>query len=46
MIDSDSGYLEGFALYLAGLALFRFFFAILYLCKWKINYNCNPTFKN
>ena len=46
MIDTDQGYLEGFALYLAALAIFRFVFGSIYLLKWKWNYNLNPTYKN
>ena len=46
IIDNDQGYLEGFALYLAALAIFRFFFGSLYLLKWKYYYNCVPTYKN
>lgn len=43
--DSDSGYLAYFSIYLACLVLFRFFFASIYILKWKCRYNCSKSYK-
>ena len=43
--DSDDGYLTYFSIYLAGLVLFRVFFAVVYILKWKIRYNCQGKYK-
>ena len=45
IVDSDTGYLAGFSLYLGALVVFRLFFATLYICKWKFLYNCNSKYK-
>lgn len=42
---SDSGYLAGFSLYLAALVVFRIFFAVIYILKWKCRYCCSKKYK-
>ena len=44
-IDSDSGYLAWFSLYLAGLTLYRIFFSICFILKWKLRYCCSARFR-
>lgn len=39
------GVLEGFSMYLAGIVLFRVFFAILHTIKWKFRFCCNKKYK-
>ena len=46
ILDKDEGYLQGFALYMAGLAVFRLVFGSLYLLKWKCHNNLNPKYWN
>jgi len=43
--DSDSEYLAYFAIYLAALVIFRVLFALIYICKWKMRYNCCKSYK-
>ena len=43
--DGSFGPLQGFTLFLAGIVVFRVFFAVLYVCKWKWRYNCNKKYK-
>ena len=43
--DGSFGPLQGFTLFLAGIVVFRVFFASLYVCKWKWRYNCNKKYK-
>jgi len=43
--DSDSGYLAYFSIYLAALVVFRVFFASIFICKWKIRYNCSSSYR-
>ena len=45
IIDSDSGYLLYFSMYLAALVVFRVTFATIYICKWKCRYNCSSKYK-
>ena len=32
-------------MFLAGIVVFRVFFAVLYVCKWKWRYNFNDAYK-
>ena len=43
--DSDSGPLVVFSLYMASLAVLRFFLAAIYLIMWKFRYNCSKQYK-
>ena len=43
--DSDAGYLADFSLYLMSLVIFRVFFAVIYIIKWKFRFNCSSKYK-
>lgn len=43
--DGSFGALQVFTLFLAGIVVFRVFFASLYVCKWKWRYNCKKEYK-
>lgn len=43
--DGSFGPLQGFTCFLAAIVVFRVFFAILYVCKWKCRYCCNKNYK-
>lgn len=45
VIDGAVGPLEVFSLFIAGLVVFRVFFAFLYLCLWKFRYCCDKRYK-
>ena len=32
-------------MFLAGIVVFRVFFALLYVCKWKFRYCCKDKYK-
>jgi len=44
-IDGSIGPLEGFSIFIAGLVIFRVFFAICFIITWKFRYNCNKKYK-
>ena len=43
--DGSFGPLQGFTMFLAGIVVFRVFFALLYVCKWKFRYCCKDKYK-
>ena len=42
--DGKFGMLEGFACLLAGMVVFKTFFAIIHTCKWNFRYLRNPNY--
>ena len=42
--DGSFDVLTGFACYLAGIVIFRVFFAFLYIIKWQIRYSCDKKY--
>ena len=40
------GTLEYFSMYLAGIVVFRVFFATLHTCKWKWRFCCNKAYQH
>jgi len=45
VIDGSVGPLEVFSLFIAGLVVFRVFFAFLYILLWKFRYCCLKKYK-
>jgi hypothetical protein len=45
-IDGSINFLDGFALFVASLVLFKFIFASIYVIEWNLRFCCNPAFKN
>ena len=43
--DGTFGPLEIFSMYLAGIVIFRVFFAILHTIKWKWRFCCNKKYR-
>ena len=43
--DGSFGPLQGFTMFLAGIVVFRVFFAILYVLKWKFRYCCKSAYR-
>ena len=43
--DGTFGPLQGFTMFLAGIVIYRVFFATLYVLKWKCRYNCTKKYK-
>ena len=39
------GALEVFSIYLAGIVVFRVFFALLHTCKWKWRFCCSKKYR-
>jgi len=40
------GFVEGFALFLCGIVLFRLFFSLLYVIIWRIRILCFKKYQN
>ena len=43
--NGDFNVLDGFSMYLAGVVVFRFVFALLYVLKWQCRYSYNVRYK-
>jgi len=43
MNNGDWGFMEGFALFIAFLVLFRFVFGLLHICSFKFRVNCRKS---
>ena len=42
--NGDFNILDGFSMYLAGVVIFRFTFALLYVIKWQCRYAYNKKY--
>jgi hypothetical protein len=46
IIDGTINFLDGFALFVAALVIFKFVFAAIYVIQWNLRFCCNPAFKS